>query len=88
MSFFLLSLQFYFPEAMECPTKTNNSCNFWHQLFKYPGHNLEEGLKCLNYNRNLTSMQALGDTSSKPHIHFETLSLGITDLDEVKEHVR
>ena len=89
ISFFLLLLQFYFLEAMECPTKTNNSCeNFWYQLFKYPGHNLEEGLKCLNYNRNLTSMQALGDMSSKQHIHFETLSLDITEVDEVKEHVR
>ena len=48
-------------EAIECPTKTDNKCEkFWHKLFIYPGHNLREGLKCLNYDGNITAMQALG----------------------------
>ena len=48
-------------EAIECPTKTDNKCEkFWHKLYIYPGHNLREGLKCLNYDGNITAMQALG----------------------------
>ena len=70
-------------------TETDNKCEkFWHQLFKYPGHNLREGLRCLNYTSNITSSQALGNSSSLQHIHFDTISLDITEIDEVKEHIR
>ena len=87
--FMVVLLHFHLLEAVECPTKTDNKCErFWHKLFKYPGHNLHEGLKCLNYNKNITSVQALGNTSSLQHIRFETLSLGITEVDEVKGHLR
>ena len=86
---FLLTLHCPFLKAIECPTKNNDSCSkFWHQLFKYPGHNLQEGLKCLDYNKNLTSMQALGATYTKQEIHFDTQSLAIIQVDEVKEHLR
>ena len=85
----ILLLQFQFLEAVECPTQTDNKCEtFWHQLFKYPGHNLQEGLKCLNYTRNVTSAQALGNLSSLQHIHYDTLSLDIIEVDEYREHFR
>ena len=85
----ILLLQFQFLEAVECPTQTDNKCEtFWHQLFKYPGYNLQEGLKCLNYTRNVTSAQALGNISSLQHIHYDTLSLDIIEVDEYREHFR
>merc|ERR1712079_211010 len=81
----ILLVQFQLLEALECPTKTDKKCeSFWHPLFKYPGHNLHKGLRCLSYNKNTTSAQALGNTSSLQHIKFETLSLDITQVDEVK----
>jgi len=87
--FCILLLQSQCLEAFECPTETDNKCEkFWHQLFKYPGHNLREGLRCLNYTSNITSSQALGNSSSLQHIHFDTISLDITEIDEVKEHIR
>ena len=86
---FVLLVHFQILEAIECPTKTENKCEkFWHPLFKYPGHNLRKGLKCLNYNKNITSVQALGNTSLLQHINFETLSLDITQVDEIKGHIR
>ena len=60
----ILLLHFEFLNAMECPTESDKKCEaFWHQLFKYPGHNLRKGLKCLNYNANITSVHARGNTS-------------------------
>ena len=73
-------------EAIECPTKNDNKCeSFWQQLSMYPGHNLREGLKCLNYNGNITSMQANGNTSSPQRIHIEVLSSDIIEVNEEKE---
>ena len=81
--------QFLCLEAVECPTENDVKCEtFWHQLFKYPGNNLKEGLKCLNYNRNITSSQAFRNNSLLQHIHFDTISLDITEIDEIKEHIR
>ena len=84
----IILLHSQFLDAIECPTENNKKCeDFWHELFKYPGHNLREGLKCLNYNGNITSLQASGNKSSLQYIHFETIAMDITDIDEVKKHV-
>ena len=47
------------------------------------GHNLREGLKCLNYNGNINSNKALGK-STPFNVKWETLSIDVTQLNEVK----
>ena len=43
---------------LECQKNNENKCqSLWKHLLKYPGHNLIEGLKCLEYDRNVTPMQ-------------------------------
>ena len=36
----------------------------------------------------MNRLKALGNASSLQHIHFDTISLDITEIDEVKEHIR
>ena len=80
-------IKLYFFCSYLATTKTDNKCEkFWHKLFMYPGHNLREGLKCLDYDGNITSMQALGNTSTLQHVHFDVESYNIIEINEVKEY--
>ena len=89
MAVLILFLHLKFLVATECPTESDKKCEeFWHELFKYPGHNLKEGLKCLKYNPNKSSMQDLGHKSLPQRIHFVNQSVAITEIDEIKGHIR
>ena len=55
-------------QALECPTKSDNKCEtFWQQLLEYPGDNLKEGLKCLNYSGEISSTLPIGENNSSLH---------------------
>ena len=82
----ILLLHLQNSEAIECPTKNDKKCeSFWQQLSMYPGHNLREGLKCLNYDGNISSIQANGNTSSPQRIYIEVLSTDVIEINEEKE---
>ena len=72
--------------GLECQINTDNKCeSFWKHLLKYPGHNLIEGLKCLEYDRNVTPMEALGNESFPQEILFEVLDMSIIQIDQEEE---
>ena len=52
---------------------------------KYPGHNLIQGLKCLEYDENMSPKEALGNTSWPQEILFETLEYNILQIDQEKQ---
>ena len=65
----LLLMFFESANANECPIdKTCDS--FWKHLLKYPGHNLKKALKCLEYNENISPMEALGNKSVPQEIFY------------------
>ena len=72
---------------IECPTKTDNKCErFWHQLLKYPGHNLEKGLKCLEYDKNVPPSEALGNDSKPTEIFLTALDITFVEINEEEEY--
>ena len=67
MTFFAVFVILHFSniQALECPTQSDNKCEtFWQQLLEYPGENLKEGLKCLNYSGEISSTLAIGENNS------------------------
>ena len=67
---------------LECQTNTENKCeSFWKHLLKYPGHNLIQGLKCLEYDKNINPTEALGNTSWPQEILYEILEMNILQID-------
>ena len=74
--------------ALECPTKRENNCEtFWHKLLKYPGHNLEEGLKCLDYDRHISSNEYYGNGSIPQEVLFDIMEVNIVEINEEKRYV-
>ena len=72
--------------SIECPTINDTKCEtFWQKLFIYPGHNLHEGLKCLNYNGNITYLEAFEDYSAPQKIDIDIISVDIIEVNEERE---
>ena len=44
-----------------------------------------DGLKCLNYNGNITSMEAFENLSAPQEINIDIVSVEIIEVDEEKE---
>ena len=71
--------------ALECPIdKTCDS--FWKQLLKYPGHNLKKALKCLEYDENISPMEALGNKSVPQEIFIDVLDMNVLEINQERQY--
>ena len=84
-SIFLSLMFFESANALECPIdKTCDS--FWKHLLKYPGHNLKKALKCLEYDENISPMEALGNKSFPQEIFIDVLDMNVLEINQEKQY--
>ena len=84
-SIFLSLMFFESANALECPIdKTCDS--FWKHLLKYPGHNLKKALKCLEYDENISPMEALGNKSFPQEIFIDVLDMNVLEINQERQY--
>ena len=53
---------------------------------QYKGHNLKEGLKCLNYSGSISSKQSFGDNSLQ-EVHWHLLEFKVLKVNEENQYM-
>ena len=54
---------------------------------KYPGDNLEEGLKCLDYEKKISANENFGNGSFPQKVFFDVEDMNILEINEEKQHL-